>query len=139
MSVCDCKTVCCLHVHADLMLEMIYRYAGECAECDGEGKIEIDLGGGDYREEPCRTCSDIRDLIKRVDPCGDRLAREERLAREFREEPGPPRGAGEDEIGILPGVRLEGLLDREDRVLLEQGAAPSVFPGVREHKPDRTD
>ena len=84
---CNCKLVCCLHYHADAMLKMLYQYAGECAECGGEGNIERDLGGGDYDVQECLDCNDIRKLIKLVDPCGDRLTRAERLRCEAAEEP----------------------------------------------------
>lgn len=84
---CQCQVNCCLHYHADEMLKMLYQYAGECAECEGEGTAHYDCGGDYERPEDCGACADIRELIKLVDPCGDRLTRVERLRREAAEEP----------------------------------------------------
>lgn len=77
---CDCKVSCCLHVYADCMLEMLYRVAGECAECEGEGEVVVssvqrDVDWWDETKGPCSACADIRELIKRADPCGDFLTR----------------------------------------------------------------
>ena|SRR5215831_14398356 len=89
---CDCTTVCCLHVYADAMLEMLYQFASECAECEGEGEVVIssvqrDVDWWDETKGPCSACKDVRDLIRLVDPCGDRLERAETLKREAAEEP----------------------------------------------------
>jgi hypothetical protein len=69
------------------MLAMLYRYAGECAECDGEGEVVVssvqrDVDWWDETKGPCTACADIRELIKLVDPCGDILTRVETLKRE---------------------------------------------------------
>jgi len=82
---CDCVTSCCLHVYADLMLEKLYKCAAECANCDGDGKVER---GDDahFLEDECAGCKDIRILLRIVDPCGDLLARAEKLKREAAEE-----------------------------------------------------
>lgn len=84
---CECKTVCCLHAYAELMLEKLYQYASECGECEGSGTAYYDCGGDYQHAEDCSACADIREVIKLVDPCGDRLTRAERLKREAAEEP----------------------------------------------------
>lgn len=50
---------------APAMLEMLCRYAGECAECGGSG---VEIHHGDDAEYPCMACEDIRRLIGRADP-----------------------------------------------------------------------
>jgi hypothetical protein len=79
-SLCDCTTNCCLHAYADAMLEMLYQYAGECAECEGTGEVVVssvqrDVDWWDETKGPCSACADIREVIKLADPCGDRLQR----------------------------------------------------------------
>lgn len=79
---CDCELHCVLHVYADLMLKMLYQYAGECAHCEGTGEVVVssvqrDVDWWDETKGPCSACADIRALIKQVDPCGNYLTRAE--------------------------------------------------------------
>lgn len=88
---CDCQVNCCLHVYADVMLEMLYRYASECAECDGEGEVVVssvrrDVDWWDDTMGPCSACEDIRALLKVVDPSGNLLQRRDTVKRAEREE-----------------------------------------------------
>ena len=87
---CTCEVHCVLHVYAGDMLAMLYQYAGECAECAGEGEVVIssvqrDVDWWDETKGPCGACADIRELIKRVDPIGDRLQREQAIAKAAEE------------------------------------------------------
>jgi hypothetical protein len=96
---CDCKVTCCLHVYADDMLETLYRYASECADCGGEGEVVVssvqrDVDWWDETKGPCSACADIRELIKRVDPCGDFLTR--------NSPPSPPQHSTEEESLDIP-------------------------------------
>lgn len=55
------------------MLDMLCRYAGECAECGGSGE---EIHHGDDTAYPCTACEDIRRLIERADPYKKRLSSE---------------------------------------------------------------
>jgi len=58
-----------LIVAAPALLEMVARYASECANCGGSGElIKNDRGGDpdhDY-DEPCSECKDIWDLVDKA-------------------------------------------------------------------------
>lgn len=55
------------------MLDMLVRYAGECAECGGSG---VEIHHDDETEYSCTACEDIRRLIDRADPYKKRLSSE---------------------------------------------------------------
>ena len=57
----------------------------------------------------------------------------EQLGEDLRQKPHRPRGAGEEGIDVGPGVRLERLLEREDRVLLEARGALRILLRRRRH------
>lgn len=48
------------------LLAMVERFAGECAVCDGEGRIGVQSIDGPFDDFPCTACASIRALIARA-------------------------------------------------------------------------
>jgi len=60
---------CALLEAAPDMVQMLRRYASECAECGGGGEVVRGDGNPENdHSEPCGACEEIWDLIERATP-----------------------------------------------------------------------
>ena len=49
------------------MFELLKRYASECAQCDGDGRILVTFNDREAEYDPCEACADIRAVIEKAE------------------------------------------------------------------------
>ena len=49
------------------LLALAKRYASECAECDGDGRILVTFNDREAEYDPCEACADIRAAIAKAE------------------------------------------------------------------------
>ena len=64
-SVCDANAA--LIAAAPDLLALAKRYASECAQCDGDGRILVTFNDREAEYDPCEACADIRAVIEKAE------------------------------------------------------------------------
>ena len=49
------------------LLALAKRYASECAQCDGDGRILVTFNDREAEYDPCEACADIRAVIEKAE------------------------------------------------------------------------
>ena len=49
------------------LLALAKRYASECEECDGDGRILVTFNDREAEYDPCEACADIRAVIEKAE------------------------------------------------------------------------
>ena len=49
------------------LLALAKRYASECAQCDGDGRILVTFNDREAEYDPCEACADIRAVIAKAE------------------------------------------------------------------------
>ena len=49
------------------LLALAKKYASECSECDGEGRVLVTFNDREAEYDPCDACTDIRAVIEKAE------------------------------------------------------------------------